>query len=198
MRRATGAALTRWGSEDADRAVPATLRVTARMLAARTTTRRVTVAPAAKPPSAKHAVRPERIAAGARESTRFAGSRRHERTDDAAVDPVLVVLMLRASGWPLITRVRLALMTARSAGWAVAGVPAGDAAGPVAVVPDALLEAAVGVTAADATEAAEVPLALVAVAVKVYAVPFVSPVTVQEVAGAVMVHVPPPGVAVTT
>ena len=42
-----------------------------------------------------------------------------------------------------------------------------------------------------------VPDALVAVDVNVYAVPLVSPVMVQLVAGAVMVHVAPPGFAVT-
>ncbi len=42
-----------------------------------------------------------------------------------------------------------------------------------------------------------VPEALVAVEENVYAVPLVSPVMVQLVAGAVMVHVAPPGLAVT-
>lgn len=37
----------------------------------------------------------------------------------------------------------------------------------------------------------------VAVAVKVYAVPFVNPVTTHELAGEVTVHVAPPGAAVT-
>ena len=54
-----------------------------------------------------------------------------------------------------------------------------------------------GVTAADAEDLPDVPLAFVAVALKVYDVPFVSPVTVHDVAGAVTVHVAPPGVAVT-
>ena len=44
---------------------------------------------------------------------------------------------------------------------------------------------AAGVTAADAAEAGPVPTALVAVTVKVYAVPLVSPVTVVLVAGGV-------------
>jgi hypothetical protein len=42
-----------------------------------------------------------------------------------------------------------------------------------------------------------VPEALVAVELKVYAVPLVSPVMVHVVAGTVTVHVAPPGVAVT-
>jgi hypothetical protein len=41
----------------------------------------------------------------------------------------------------------------------------------------------VGVTGADAAEAGEVPTAFVAVTVKVYAVPLVSPVMVAVVAG---------------
>ena len=46
-----------------------------------------------------------------------------------------------------------------------------------------------GVTADDAAETLEVPITFVAVDVKVYEVPFVSPLTVHEVAGAVTVHV---------
>jgi hypothetical protein len=53
-----------------------------------------------------------------------------------------------------------------------------------------------GVTAALAREAAEVPTALVAVTLNVYAVPLVRPVTVAAVAP-VVVAVCPPGVAVT-
>jgi len=45
-----------------------------------------------------------------------------------------------------------------------------------------------GVTADDAADAALVPLAFVAVAVKVYAVPFVRPVTEQLIAGGVKEH----------
>jgi hypothetical protein len=47
-----------------------------------------------------------------------------------------------------------------------------------------------GVTAADAAEADDAPLALFATTLYVYAVPFVRPVTWQEVAGAVAVQVP--------
>ena len=50
---------------------------------------------------------------------------------------------------------------------------------------------------ADAGDALDVPPTLVAVEVKVYDVPDVSPVTTQEVAGAVTVHVRLPGVEVT-
>ena len=48
-----------------------------------------------------------------------------------------------------------------------------------------------GVTALDAVEADPAPVALLALTVKVYAVPLVSPVTVQVVAGAVAVQVYP-------
>jgi hypothetical protein len=48
---------------------------------------------------------------------------------------------------------------------------------------------AAGVTTADTADAADVPIVLVAVAVNVYEVPFVRPVTVHEVAGAVTVQV---------
>src|SRR5688572_9238134 len=50
-----------------------------------------------------------------------------------------------------------------------------------------------GVTAFELAEAAPVPTALVAVTVKVYAVPLVRPVTVIDVHGAVQVPVRPPG-----
>ena len=65
----------------------------------------------------------------------------------------------------------------------------------VAVAADADTEAGApgtvaGVTAADATDALEPPLTLFATTLYVYAVPLVSPVTWQEVAGAVAVHVP--------
>ena len=49
-----------------------------------------------------------------------------------------------------------------------------------------------GVAGADASDAGPVPTALVAVTVKVYAVPLVSPVMLQVVPG-----VAPPGLAVT-
>lgn len=54
-----------------------------------------------------------------------------------------------------------------------------------------------GVTAALAALTPEVPAPLVAVEVKVYAVPLVIPLTMQEVAGTVTVHVRPPGAEVT-
>jgi hypothetical protein len=54
-----------------------------------------------------------------------------------------------------------------------------------------------GVTAADAADAAEVPPALVAVAVNVYAVPFVRPDTTHEPDAPVIVQVAPPGDAST-
>jgi len=54
-----------------------------------------------------------------------------------------------------------------------------------------------GVTELELADAAEVPTELVAVEANVYEVPLVKPVTVQEVAGAVIEHVAPPGVAVT-
>ena len=56
---------------------------------------------------------------------------------------------------------------------------------------------AVGVTDADDADAAEVPTALLAVTVKVYAVSFVRPVTVQERAPVVHAQLAPPGLAVT-
>ena len=55
---------------------------------------------------------------------------------------------------------------------------------------------ATGVTELDATDALPVPAAFVAVTVNTYAVPLVRPVTVQERAP-VVVHVRPPGLAVT-
>jgi hypothetical protein len=60
-----------------------------------------------------------------------------------------------------------------------------------------VLDVALGVTAVEASDASDVPTALVSVTVKVYAVPLVSPVTVAFVAS-VVVAVLPPGVAVTS
>ena len=55
-----------------------------------------------------------------------------------------------------------------------------------------------GVVDADAADAPEVPAPLVAVAVKVYAVPFASPVMVHDpFVGPLAVQVRPPGLAVT-
>jgi hypothetical protein len=53
-----------------------------------------------------------------------------------------------------------------------------------------------GVTALDGDDAGPVPTALVAVTVKVYEVPFVSPVTVQVVAPVVVQVCPPDEVTV--
>lgn len=57
--------------------------------------------------------------------------------------------------------------------------------------------ALVGVTVFEAALAAEVPAPLVALAVKVYEVPLVRPVTSHEVAGELTVQVAPPGEAAT-
>jgi len=65
-------------------------------------------------------------------------------------------------------------------------------AGVVKVVVDVAL----GVTAVEAGDATEAPLALVAVTVNVYAVPLVSPVIVAWVAPVVVANWPP-GLAVT-
>ena len=54
-----------------------------------------------------------------------------------------------------------------------------------------------GVTALDGLLAGPVPTLLVAVTVKVYVVPFVSPVTVHASGPLVHVHVATPGLAVT-
>ena len=60
-----------------------------------------------------------------------------------------------------------------------------------------LVDPALGVTAVEASDANEIPCALVAVTVKVYAVPLVSPVTMACVPSDV-VAVLPPGLAVTS
>ncbi len=60
-----------------------------------------------------------------------------------------------------------------------------------------MLGAATGVVEAEALDAADIPPALVAVVVNVYAVPLVSPVTVHEPDDPATVHVAPPGEAVT-
>jgi hypothetical protein len=54
-----------------------------------------------------------------------------------------------------------------------------------------------GVTADDAVDASELPTEFTATTVNVYGVPFVSPVTVHVVFGAVAVHVLLPGLEVT-
>ena len=68
---------------------------------------------------------------------------------------------------------------------------------PTAVGVGGVPGAAIGLTLFDADEAPDVPAAFVAVALKVYGVPVVRPVTVQEVAGLVTVQVLLPGVEVT-
>lgn len=69
---------------------------------------------------------------------------------------------------------------------AVAETPVGAAGGPI------------GVMAVDPLEGVEFPTLLVAIAVKVYAMPFVSePEIVQLVPGAATVQVKPPGEEVT-
>lgn len=88
-----------------------------------------------------------------------------------------------------------------------AGVPPVD--GGVIVTVDEVVEvttavgvpgvpgAARGVTAAEATDAGDVPALFVAVDVNVYDVPLVSPETVQLPEAPLTVHVAPPGEAVT-
>jgi hypothetical protein len=63
----------------------------------------------------------------------------------------------------------------------------------VAVTEVGAAAAVTAVTALDWAEAGEFPRALVATAVKRYAVPAVRPPTVHEVAGAAMLQVPVPG-----
>jgi len=75
-----------------------------------------------------------------------------------------------------------------------AGVVHATATFPVPEVtetPVGALGAPAGVVAADGADSAEVPTPLVAVALNVYSDPLVSPETVQEVAGNVMVQVLP-------
>ncbi len=68
----------------------------------------------------------------------------------------------------------------------------------VAMAPVGAAGTGTGVVAPDAVDAVEVPAEFVAVTVKVYAVPFVRPVTTHEVAGAVALQLcPPPPDAVT-
>jgi hypothetical protein len=61
----------------------------------------------------------------------------------------------------------------------------------VTETPVGALGAPAGVVAADGADSVEVPTPLVAVALNVYSEPLVSPETVQEVAGDVMVQVLP-------
>ena len=61
----------------------------------------------------------------------------------------------------------------------------------VTETPVGALGAPAGVVAADGADSAEVPTPLVAVALNVYSDPLVSPETVQEVAGEVIVQVLP-------
>lgn len=72
-----------------------------------------------------------------------------------------------------------------------------DEASPrAAVTPVGAEGAAAGVAELDGADAAELPAAERAMTVTVYAVPFVSPV-IAQVTAVVVVHVRPPGVAVT-
>ncbi len=64
-------------------------------------------------------------------------------------------------------------------------------------VPGAAGKAAVGVTELLVALALDVPALFVAVAVNVYEVPAVNPVTTQEVSGVTIVQVFPPGEVVT-
>ena len=69
---------------------------------------------------------------------------------------------------------------------------------PVPLTPEGAEGTPAGVTAEEAIDPeVELPAALVAVDVNVYAVPFVSGSIVQLVPGAVTVQVAPPGEAVT-
>jgi ethanolamine utilization microcompartment shell protein EutL len=93
-----------------------------------------------------------------------------------------------------------AVTPATTAGAVVAVVANGPDVVVVANGPDVVVVAngvARGVTEVEATDADEVPMLLVAVTVKVYAVPLVSPVTLADVAADVAVAVWPPGLAVT-
>ena len=78
---------------------------------------------------------------------------------------------------------------------AVDAVAVGAGIGVELPAPPPPVPLAAGVTATDADDAFEVPTAFVAVTVKVYAVPFVSPVTVMGLAAPVAVM--PPGELVT-
>jgi hypothetical protein len=70
---------------------------------------------------------------------------------------------------------------------------------PTAVgVPGTPGTANAGLTAGDGADGADVPPALRAVEVNVYAVPLFRPVTTHDVAGTVTVHVAQPGDALTT
>jgi hypothetical protein len=74
--------------------------------------------------------------------------------------------------------------------------PTPAVADPIVGAPGAPAEV-LGVTELEAAEDGPVPTALVAVTVKVYAVPLVSPLTAVEVAVAPAVAVIPPGEEVT-
>ena len=137
--------------------------------------------------------------------------------DDAEeVPPAFVAVAVNVYGVPLVSPVTVhdvpGAVTVHVAppGLAVTVYVAGGPPDPGATVTVACLSPASavgaggvpgaarnGVTELDAADADEVPCVLVAVAVKVYGVPLVRPVTVHEVAGTVTVHVAPPGLAVT-
>lgn len=95
------------------RSLPATVRVTRLVAAARTVIDFVTCVPAMTSPSRKHTVRPERSAPGARTTARFAGRRRHDVTEVAVVAAVFFALIARRKACPLTTRRRGARTVAR-------------------------------------------------------------------------------------
>ena len=137
-----------------DRAVPITRRVTVCWVTARTWTARVRVAPAARLPREKHRERPARCAPPVCVTTRFAGSVRQVVTDATVALLLLEARMAMRIVSPLRRRVR----------------PGSTTTSILVLVAVAVVVAAVmvvGVTALDGADAGEVPVALVAVTVKV-------------------------------
>ena len=138
-----------------DRAVPITRRVTVCWVTARTWTARVRVAPAARLPREKHRERPARCAPPVCVTTRFAGSVRQVVTDATAALLLLEARMAMRIVSPLRRRVR----------------PGSTTTSILVLVAVAVVVVAavmvVGVTASDGADAGEVPVALVAVTVKV-------------------------------
>ena len=138
-----------------DRAVPITRRVTVRWVTARTWTARVRVAPAARLPREKHRERPARCAPPVCVTTRFAGSVRQVVTDATVALLLLEARMAMRIVSPLRRRVR----------------PGSTTTSILVLVAVAVVVVAavmvVGVTALDGADAGEVPVALVAVTVKV-------------------------------
>ena len=101
--------------------------------------------------------------------------------------PIDVVGIATASVTLPPLRVAAAVAFVTAAGEAALGAalaaPPPLATGVAGTVGDTATTGALGETAADATDAAPVPTAFAAVTVNVYAVPFVSPLNVQLVAG---------------